>query len=175
MFIEPRSATALAAVTSVKPCSIACGMRCVPTSPFEVYPQTKKLPAMRHRGAEHAADRSGAETDGDAPEEVELPQVAHEQQSEQPADDQQIPDEHHAPRSEAIDERAAERSAESERQDAQRDRRRDRGAAPAEFALERSDDDAGCGAHCLRREKRDERDDDNEPRVVEALHGCFEV
>ena len=59
MFIAPMRPTAVADVTAVNPCSIACGMRCVPTRPFEVYPQMKKLPARSQKSRFRMATLSG--------------------------------------------------------------------------------------------------------------------
>src|SRR3989442_302719 len=75
------------------------------------------------------------------------------------------------PKAVAVDDRPAERTAQPKREDAERDREGDRRPRPAELGLERRDDHARSRAHGLRREQREERDDDNDPRVVEALHG----
>lgn len=234
IFIEPSKATALAAMTVVNPCSTAWGMRCVPTRPFDVYPQMKKLPArsqksrvriaagsgvqrraapilgpfrrgddgtlpersragllgsiahedgdrnehrsagdehdpdrpsppfgdgqLRHRrnedqlagaagsegaddqptvgpepavghgGAEDPADRTGADANGQPPEEVHLPDVLDEQEADEPRDDEQVPDEHDQPRPKATDERSAERPPKPEGEDAERDGERDFGS-----------------------------------------------
>ena len=50
-----------------------------------------------------------------------------------------------------------------------------RGAVPAEFLLERHDEHARRGAHCLRRHQRHDRDTDDHPRVVDASHGDHRV
>ncbi len=130
---------------------------------------------MCDRGTENATHRARADADRKAPQQIHLPQIAYEDEAEKTAHDQQVADEHDEPRSEPIDERSAEGTAQSEREDAERDRERDLSPRPAELGLERRDDDAGCGAHGLRREEREERHDDNDPRVVEALHGHSKV
>src|SRR2546428_1493241 len=93
-------------------------------------------PAVGDRRAEHAANGTGPEPDGESPEHVHLPEIADEDESEEPSDDENVAHEHHATRSEAIDERPAEGTAQPERQDAERDRKRDRSPRPTEFRLE---------------------------------------
>ena len=90
-------------------------------------------PAVRHRRAEHAADRAGADPDGKPPDQIELPEIADQQQAEQAGDDADGPGEHHAARPETVDEGAAKRSAQPEGEDAERDGERDRRAAPPEL------------------------------------------
>jgi hypothetical protein len=76
-------------------------------------------PPVRDGRAEHAADSAGADADRQTPEQVQLPELAGVHKPEQSGGDQQLSDEHHAPRAESIDERTAQRTAETERQDAQ--------------------------------------------------------
>lgn len=112
---------------------------------------------------------------GEAPEQVHLPDIADEDETHEADDDQEVSHQHHATRSVAVVQRPAERPAQSEGEDAERDRERDLGSRPAEFRLEWRDDHARRRAHRLRREERKERDDDNDPCVVEALHGWSKV
>ena len=126
---------------------------------------------MGHRCTENAADCPRADADGKTPQQIHLPEIAHEDEAEKATDDEKVADEHYEPRTEAVDERSAERAAQSEGEDAERDPERDLRSRPAEFRLEGRDDHARCGAHRLRREKCEERHEDNDPCVVEALHG----
>src|SRR6267143_1451567 len=68
-------------------------------------------PAVCDRRAEHTTHRPGADADREAPEQVHLPQIAHENEPEEADDDEKVANEHHATRSVAIDERPAERTA----------------------------------------------------------------
>src|SRR2546423_357449 len=188
MFIEPRRATALAAVTSVKPCSTAWGMRCVPTRPLDVYPHTKKLPARSQKSRVRVASRSDvvrrssvrsaavtivASPNGTARTcsgRSRMKMATGASMTAHPTSTAAIAQEHHKAGPKATVGGPPGRPAESEGQDAERYAERDLRPRPSEFRLERRDDHARSGAHRLRREEREERDDDNEPRVVEALH-----
>jgi hypothetical protein len=65
-FSAPISASVLAATCSVKPYSMACGMKCVLTIPTLVNPQTKKLPASSQKSPVRIAVPSGVDRMVDA-------------------------------------------------------------------------------------------------------------
>src|SRR5207245_3230192 len=77
-------------------------------------------PAMSHRCTENAADRPRADADGKTPQQIHLPEIAHEDETEKATDDKKAADEHNEPHTGAVDQRSTERAVRSAGEDAER-------------------------------------------------------
>jgi len=130
-------------------------------------------PPQRDRGAKDVGHRPGPDACDDPPEHVKLPEVGHQGERDESADDENEAAEHDPLRAEPVNQAAGQRRSKTEGEDADRYRERDAGAVPAELGLERPDEHARRRAHACRSEQDEERDKHDEPGIGQPTkHAC---
>src|SRR5688572_12076105 len=102
-----------------------------------------------------------------APQQEELPFGGHPRGDRNGGRHQREGAKDHAPQAPAIHDGGGEGADQSEQRDVDGDRRGDDRPAPAEFRLERHHEQAGCRPHARRDQHHDERDERDDPRVVD--------
>ncbi|MGY4470426.1 hypothetical protein ACVWWK_006135 [Bradyrhizobium sp. LB9.1b] len=110
----------------------------------------RREPAGRNGGAQHQRGHAGAETDHDAPQYDELPDLCHAERQDQPGDDDELSQQRDVAQAVAVQERGSERRHQPEQDEADRQRGRDLRRAPAELFLKRNDEHDRAHRPCRR-------------------------
>ena len=134
----------------------------------EHQPAPLREPSGRDDRGHHQRGHAGADADDDAPEQDEMPDLAHRQREQQAAGNQEQSAQDDALQAVTLDQRRRERRHQAEQQDAQGERAGDLFGVPAEFTAERQDQRAGQAHRAGGDEADEKRHGDDRPAVMNA-------
>ena len=130
-----------------------------------------RKPARGNGCAEHQRRHARADTDDDAPEQEELPDLGHEERGDDAAHDERQRRAHHLANAEMIHEGSGKRAKQAEKHETNRHGGGDVGDIPAEFLMQRLDHHASRAHGAGRCQHGQEGGGSNHPAVVQVSTG----